>query len=40
MPRIAQETLEKHKMGLGIFSMQGFKQRNKESKNTLSDTTK
>ena len=35
MPKIAKETLEKHKLGLGIFTMQGFEQRNKESKNTL-----
>ena len=35
MPKIAKETLEKHKLGLGIFTIQGFEQRNKESKNTL-----
>ena len=35
LPRIADETLEKHNLGLGIFTMQGFERRNKESKNTL-----
>ena len=35
MPKLAKETLEKHKLGLGIFTMQGFERRNKESKNTL-----
>ena len=35
MPKIAEETLEKHNLGLGIFTMQGFERRNKESKNTL-----
>ena len=35
MPMIAEITLERHKLGLGIFTMQGFERRNKESKNTL-----
>ena len=35
MPMIAEVTLDRHKMGLGIFTMQGFERRNKESKNTL-----
>ena len=35
MPRIAKETHEKHNLGLGIFTMQGFERRNKESKHTL-----
>ena len=35
MPKIAKDTLDKHKLGLGIFTMQGFERRNKESKNTL-----
>ena len=35
MPRIAKDTLEKHNLGLGIYTMQGFERRNKESKNTL-----
>ena len=35
LPRIADETLEKHNLGLGVFTMQGFERRNKESKNTL-----
>ena len=32
LPKIAEVTLEKHNMGLGIFTMQGFEHRNKESK--------
>ena len=28
-------TLERHGLGIGIFNMQGFERRNKESKNTL-----
>ena len=35
MPRIARTSYERHKVGLGIFSMQGFERRNKESKNAL-----
>ena len=35
LPRIADKILEKHNLGLGIFTMQGFERRNKESKNTL-----
>ena len=30
---IAKETLKKYKLGTGIYSMQGFERRNKESKN-------
>ena len=33
--RIADENLEKYNIGLGIFTMQGFEKRNKESKNVL-----
>ena len=36
LPQIAEQTFEKFGLGLGIFTMQGFEQRNKESKNTLS----
>ena len=32
MPMIAQETLREHNMGLGVFTMQGYERRNKESK--------
>ena len=32
LPKIAEVTLERHNMGLGIFTMQGFEHRNKESK--------
>ena len=32
---IAKITYEKHQLGVGIFSMQGFERRNKESKNTM-----
>ena len=35
MPHIAQETYCKHGIGIGLFTMQGFEHRNKESKNTL-----
>ena len=31
---IAKETFDKYKMGTGVFSMQGFERRNKESKNS------
>ena len=33
MPQHARTTWERHKLGLGIFTMQGFERRNKESKN-------
>ena len=36
LPQIAEQTFEKFGLGLGIFTMQGFERRNKESKNTLS----
>ena len=35
LPQLADITFQRHKLGLGIFSMQGFERRNKESKNTL-----
>ena len=35
LPRIAKETLDRHGLGLGIFTMQGFERRNKESKNVF-----
>ena len=35
MPDIARETLHEHNLGIGVFTMQGFERRNKESKNTL-----
>ena len=35
MLRIAKITWEKHRLGLGIYTMQGFERRNKESKNTF-----
>ena len=35
MHPIAQETYAFHGLGLGVFTMQGFERRNKESKNTL-----
>ena len=35
VPKIALETYETHKCGIGIFNMQGFERRNKESKNCL-----
>ena len=33
--KIAADTLKKHKLGLGIYTMQGYERRNKESKNVL-----
>lgn len=35
LPKIARITFDEHDLGLGIFTMQGFERRNKESKNTL-----
>ena len=35
VPQIAKECYEKYKVGIGIFTMQGFERRHKESKNTL-----
>ena len=35
IPRIADDTFEKYNLGVGIFTMQGFERRNKESKNTF-----
>ena len=35
LPQIAADTLKKHKLGLGIYTMQGYERRNKESKNVL-----
>ena len=33
IPHLCQITLEKHRLGTGIFTMQGYKRRNHESKN-------
>ena len=35
IPNIVDQTWEKHGLGVGIFTMQGYERRNKESKNTL-----
>jgi hypothetical protein len=35
IPRIARITFDRHKLGVGIFTMQGFERRNKESKNCM-----
>ena len=35
MKRISVTTFDRHKLGLGIYSMQGYKRRNKESKNAI-----
>ena len=35
MPDIVLKTFERHGLGVGIFTMQGFERRNKESKNCL-----
>ena len=36
LPEIALKTFQIHKVGVGIFSMQGFERRNKESKRCMS----
>ena len=33
LPEISKQTIKDHNLGLGIFTMQGFERRNKESKN-------
>ena len=35
LPPIAKSTFEEHGLGLGIYTMQGFERRNKESKNVM-----
>ena len=35
IPDIARITYERHSLGVGIFNMQGFERRNKESKNCM-----
>ena len=35
LPLHAKVTFERHRLGLGIFTMQGFERRNKESKNCI-----
>lgn len=35
MPMLSKKTLNLQGMGLGVFTMQGYECRNKESKNTL-----
>ena len=35
MIEIAKVTFERHRVGIGIFNMQGFERRNKESKNCI-----
>ena len=35
VPKIAKETYENYGIGIGVFTMQGYERRNKESKNTL-----
>ena len=35
MPEIMKTTFEEHQLGIGIFTMQGFERRNKESKNCM-----
>ena len=35
LPKIALDTFEKFELGLGVYTMQGFERRNKESKYTL-----
>ena len=35
LPQLALLTFERHGLGLGVFTMQGYERRNKESKNTI-----
>ena len=35
IPKLARETWERHQCGIGIYSMQGFERRNKESKSIM-----
>ena len=35
IPEIALETYQKHQTGVGVYNMQGFERRNKESKDCL-----
>ena len=35
LPRFARQTYQRHGLGIGIFNMQGFERRNKESKNCM-----
>ena len=35
LPKIAQDTWTKHSVGIGMFTMQGYERRNKESKSVL-----
>ena len=33
--KVAKITYKRHRLGMGLFTMQGYKRRNKESKNTI-----
>ena len=35
IPKLARQTWERHQCGIGIYSMQGFERRNKESKSIM-----
>ena len=35
LPQLAERIWEKHRVGLGIFTIQGYERHKKESKNTL-----
>lgn len=35
IPRISHKTFLEHNLGVGVYTMQGYERRNKESKNTL-----
>ena len=35
IPKLARHTWKTHECGIGIYSMQGFERRNKESKNYM-----
>ena len=36
-PKLLKEILDKHKLGLSVYMMQGFEKRDKESKNNFED---
>ena len=39
LPKIVQDAWTKHSVGIGMFTMQGYERRNKESKACCKDST-
>ena len=35
LPKMTKETFKEHNLGMGVFTMQSFERRNKQSNNTL-----